>query len=104
MGILIAVKGALVFYILIQTAAIGVLGTSRVEYRQNPLGEVAKFVLGPAGLTLMIIGAGVSMLGNLSSVILSMPRVFYGTAKDRVIPIRILSALHPKFATPYVAS
>ena len=75
MGIIIAVTGVLIFYILIQTAATGVLGTSLAEHEQNPLGEVAKFILGPGGLTLMIIGAGVSMLGNLSSVLFSMPRV-----------------------------
>lgn len=95
--------GVLVLYMLVQTAAIGVLGPSLSQFKENALGQAVKMVLGPAGLTLMIIGAGVSMSGNLSSEILSMPRLLYGAAKDRVIPIRALSAIHPKFATPYIS-
>lgn len=102
-AIFIAVSSVLILYILIQTAALGVLGPSLAQHKENPLGEVAKFVLGPAGLTLMIIGAGVSMFGNLSSEILSMPRIVYGAAKDRVIPIKALSAIHPKFKTPFIS-
>ncbi len=102
-AIFIAIGGALILYLLIQMSSVGVLGPSLENFKENPLGEVAKVVIGPAGLTLMIIGAGVSMFGNLSSEILSMPRMLYGAAKDRVIPFRALASVHPKFATPYVA-
>jgi amino acid transporter len=102
-GIFLAVSVVLILYMLIQTAALGVLGPSLAEYRDNPLGEAANFVLGPIGLTLMVIGGGVAMLGNLSSDVLSTPRVLYGAAKDRVIPVAILSSIHPKYTTPYVS-
>ncbi len=51
----------------------------------------------------MIVGAGVSMFGNLSSEILSLPRILFSASRDRVIPIKVLARIHPKFATPYVA-
>jgi len=102
-GILIAISAVLILYMLIQGAALGVLGPELGRYRENPLGEVARAVMGSAGLTLMIIGAGVSMFGYLSSAILSMPRVIFGASRDGVIPLRLLSAIHPKFASPYVA-
>ena len=102
-AIFLAISGVLVLYMLVQTAAIGVLGPSLSQFKENALGQAANLVLGPAGLTLMIIGAGVSMSGNLSSEILSMPRLLYGAAKDRVIPIRVLSKIHPKFSTPYIS-
>lgn len=99
-AILIAVSSVLVLYILIQTVSVGVLGPSLTNFKENPLGELAKFVIGPIGLTLMIVGAGVSMFGNLSSSMLSNPRVIYGAAKDRVIPIKALARIHPVFTTP----
>ena len=102
-AILLAISIALIIYMLIHGAALGVLGPSLAQFKENPLGEVANHLLGPVGLTLMIIGAGVSMFGNLSSEILSVPRVLFGASRDRVIPTKIFSRIHPKFATPYVA-
>ncbi len=102
-GIFIAIGGVLVLYMLVQGAALGVLGPVLKQHTENPLGHVARFVLGPAGLTLMIIGTGVSMMGNLSSEVFSMPRVLWGASKDRVIPSKRLASVHPKFATPYAA-
>ena len=102
-AIFLAISIALIVYMLIQGAALGVLGPSLASFKENPLGEVANLLIGPVGLTLMIIGAGVSMFGNLSSEILSLPRVLFGASRDRVIPTKIFSRIHPKFATPYVA-
>ncbi|WP_199200290.1 amino acid permease [Adhaeribacter arboris] len=59
--------------------------------------------MGPFGVTLMILGASISMFGYLSGDILNMPRVLFRSAKDGVIPIRSLALIHPKFATPYVS-
>ena len=101
-AIFLAISIALVLYMLIQGAALGVLGPALAQFKENPLGEVAKQLIGPVGLTLMIVGAGVSMFGNLSSEILSLPRILFSASRDRVIPIKVLARIHPKFATPYV--
>ena len=53
--------------------------------------------------TLMLVGAGISMFGNLSGEMLNLPRVVFGAARDGVLPPRMLAAVHPRFATPYVA-
>ena len=92
-----------VIYVLIQTVAQGVLGDSLPSFTENPLGEVAERIFGPIGLTLIIMGAGVSMFGSLSSNILSIPRVLFAASADDVIPIKILSRVHRKYATPYIA-
>jgi len=102
-AILISVTVILILYILIQTVAQGVLGDALISFQENPLGELAKFIFGPIGLTLITIGAGVSMFGALSSAILGSPRILYSAAKDKVIPIDILYAVHKKYVTPYVA-
>jgi basic amino acid/polyamine antiporter, APA family len=68
-AIFISVALILILYILIQTVAQGVLGNSLVSFKENPLGELAKNIFGPVGLTLISIGAGVSIFGTLSSEI-----------------------------------
>lgn len=102
-AIFISVAGVLILYILVQTVAQGVLGSSLATFQENPLGELAKSIFGPMGLTLITIGAGVSIFGTLSSAILSTPRILFSAAKDRVIPIAIFSSVHKKFLTPHVA-
>ncbi len=102
-SIFISIGVVLLLYLLVQTISQGVLGPSLALFQENTLGEVASKAIGPLGLTLMTIGAGVSMFGNLSSEMLSIPRILYGASKDRVIPIMALSRIHPKYATPSVA-
>ena len=102
-GILLAIFAVLVIYILVQTVAQGVLGSSLPLFVENPLGEVASQIFGPIGFTLLTIGAGVSMFGSLSGMILSVPRVLFAASADRVIPLKKLALVHKKYATPYVS-
>lgn len=102
-AILISIMTVLLIYIMIQTAAQGVLGDALSNFKENPLGEVASKIFGPIGFTLITIGAIVSMFGNLSSEILSMPRMLYRAAKDNVIPINQAALVHKKYTTPYIA-
>jgi amino acid transporter len=90
-------------YILIQTVSQGVLGEQLPANSEAPLAAVANIVFGPIGYTLLLITAGVSMFGMLSGEILNMPRVVYGLASDRIIPLDKLAAIHPKFKTPYLS-
>jgi len=102
-AIFIGISFVLVLYILIQTVSQGVLGTDLPNFKEAPLAETAKIVFGPVGYTLLFIGAGISMFGMLSGEILNLPRVIFGLAKDRVIPLDKLAAIHPTFKTPYLA-
>jgi len=92
-----------IIYVLVQTVSQGVLGSTLPSFTENPLGEVASQIFGPIGFTLLTIGAAVSMLGFLSSSVLSIPRILFAASKDNVIPIKILSKIHTKYITPYVA-
>lgn len=100
-AIFIAIAGVLLLYMLLQTVSQGILGDSLASFQENPLSEVGNQLFGPVGLTLISIGAAVSMFGNLSGEILSIPRVLFGAARDKVIPVPFLTRIHPKFATPY---
>ncbi len=98
-----SISGILFLYILIQLVAQGVLGAALPDFRDSPLAEVGRVVFGPYGFILITIGAAISVFGSLSGGILSNPRVLFGAALDRVIPIPILAAVHKRFDTPHVA-
>lgn len=102
-GILLSFLIILILYISIQVVAQGVLGNAFANYSDAPLAEVARRLMGPAGVTLMIAGASVSMFGYLTSDTLNMPRVMFRSAIDGVIPLKQLSKVHKKHATPYIA-
>ncbi|HVG12967.1 MAG TPA: APC family permease, partial [Flavisolibacter sp.] len=89
----------LIIYAGVHLVAQGVLGDLLAANKSAPLAETAKVIMGPFGITLMIIGAAISMFGYLSSDILNMPRVLFRSAKDNVIPISVLAKVHPRFAT-----
>jgi len=102
-AIFIGITFVLILYILIQTVSQGVLGGQLPDFREAPLAAVANVVFGPIGYTLLLVTAGVSMFGMLSGEILNMPRVVFGLASDRIIPLDKLAAIHPKFKTPYLS-
>jgi basic amino acid/polyamine antiporter, APA family len=102
-GIFLSYAIVLFFYLTIQLVSQGILGDSFASYKDAPLAEVARRVMGPFGTTLMIVGASISMLGYMSGDTMNLPRVLFRSAKDRVIPIKPLSLVHRKFATPYIA-
>jgi len=99
MGILLV----LIVYILLQTISQGLLGPSLPSFVENPLGEVAGKIFGPLGFGLITIGAALSMFGSISGSVLSIPRIIYGAANDKAIPIPILASIHKKYSTPHIA-
>ncbi|NQY30248.1 MAG: amino acid permease [Flavobacteriaceae bacterium] len=102
-GIFISIIIVLILYILIQTVAQGVLGDSLSGFKENPLGAVADQVFGSIGFKIMTFAAAISMIGYLSSSILSMPRILFRASKDNVLPIKPLTKIHPKFNTPHIS-
>ncbi|TCO05387.1 APC family permease [Natronoflexus pectinivorans] len=102
-GIFVGILGVLLLYMLIQMVSQGVLGSELVTNPETPLAQVAYQIIGPWGFTIMTIGAAVSMFGNLSGEVLSMPRVLFGAAKDKVIPSGWLSRIHARYSTPHIA-
>lgn len=102
-SIFIAVAVVLILYIILQLIAEGVLGTSLPASKNNALAEVAKVLVGPIGFTLVSVGAAVSMFGMISGDTLSIPRVVFRAAKDKIIIPFSLSRVHAGYATPFIA-
>ncbi|EAZ82032.1 APC family permease [Algoriphagus machipongonensis] len=102
-AIFIGILFVLILYVLIQTVAQGVMGDQLPGFKEAPLAAVANVVFGPIGYTFLLVGAGISMFGMLSGEILNLPRVIFGLASDRVIPLERLASVHSRFKTPYLA-
>ena len=100
-AILLAMATATVLYVSLQLVAQGVLGPALAS-AEAPLADTGARMFGPAGRTLIVVGAGISMLGNVSGMILGIPRALFAFARDGFLP-RALAAVHPRFHTPHVA-
>ena len=89
-------------YLLIQAVAQGLLGPAMSTFASAPLAEAAGRVLGRGGRLLVLVGATISMFGYVSGDMLGSPRALFAFSRDGVLPAA-LSAVHPRFHTPYVA-
>jgi basic amino acid/polyamine antiporter, APA family len=102
-GIMLSILIVVLLYILIQLTVQGILGAAITDFRDAPLAEAARRMFGSAGATIVIIGALFSMFGNISGMVLNMPRVLFAASRDNVIPLQGLSKVHPKFITPHIS-
>lgn len=99
-----AVLGSLaiasVFYMLVQTAAVGLvpaLGASA-----HPLADAAAVALGPLGAAAVVAGAVISTVGFNAGCALGGPRYLAALGEQGDLP-EAAAALHPRYGTPYVA-
>lgn len=101
-ALLLALGAVTVLYLAVQFVALGIRGLDLANERTTPLADAAGAIVGPAGRTLLIVGAVISMFGYLSANILSEPRGLFALSRDGFLP-RILASVHPRFRTPNVA-
>lgn len=66
----------------------------------RPLADAARAFAGPAGAALVALAALISTYGNLTSQVVTGPRLTYALAERGEFP-RALAAVHPRFRTPH---
>jgi basic amino acid/polyamine antiporter, APA family len=100
-AVLLAMVGITLLYILIHLVAQGVLGEA-LRGNETPLADAAGRVMGPAGRTLMLVGAIISTFGYVSGMTLAVPRALFAMGRDGFLP-GALASVHPTGKTPHVA-
>jgi amino acid transporter len=89
-------------YVSVQLVAQGLLGPAIGREAAAPLAAGAGLAFGPAARVVMLVGASISMFGNLSGSVLAAPRGVFALGRDGFAP-RVLAAVHARWHTPHVA-
>jgi amino acid transporter len=85
------------FYFLIQVVSISV--APEMAGSKTPLADVAMILMGAAGAAILTLGAVFSISGNLTSSMLSAPRMLYAMGQLGSLPAWF-GKIHPRFHTP----
>ena len=91
------VIGIGVLYFLIVLAYIAVLPDAGPT--ETALIDLGSELMGPAGVVIITLAAVFSIGGNLSSIMLAVPRLPFAMAEERLLP-RWFGHIHEKYATP----
>lgn len=91
------ILGITIFYFLIQVVTISV--APGIEGNRTPLAHVAGILMGTAGAAILTLGAVFSISGNLTSSMLSAPRMTYAMGQLGSLPAWF-GKVHPRFHTP----
>jgi amino acid transporter len=87
-----------VLYFLIQL--VSVFALPELATSEAALADVANVLFGPIGAAILTLGAVFSIAGNLSSSLLSAPRMTFALARDGTMPAWF-AGVHPKYRTPF---
>ena len=99
-ALLVSIAVVAVLYILIQTVCLGTL--PELAASERPLADAAGKFLGTFGTNFIIVGAIISISGNLNSLLLSASRVPFAMAEQNELP-QVLARTNERFKTPYVS-
>lgn len=97
-ALIISLLFVAVFYGLIQFVSMGTLPTLMTS--DKPITDAAELFMGPAGATMITLGAIISIGGTLNAVMFIGSRVPYALSKEKQFP-KFFSYLHPTKRTPW---
>lgn len=99
-ALLTALVFCAVLFIVIQIVSIGTL--PGLAASERPLADAAGKFLGSFGASFIVVGALISILGNLNGGFLAASRIPFAMAEQKELP-QIIGVTHEKFKTPYVS-
>ena len=99
-ALITAVATVTLVYLGVQAVCIGTL--AELAHSPRPLAESAQTFAGHWGAALIVVGASVSIVGNINTTMLAAPRVLFAMAERAQMPAA-LASVHPSFQTPHRA-
>ena len=99
-ALLVTLGVCALLYSLVQVVVNAALADPASAVR--PLAAAAQVFLGPAGATLMALGALVSVYGYIAGAMVNVPRLTFAMATTGDLPA-LFGRVHPRFRTPYLS-
>lgn len=78
-------------YLLINGALIHVLGMERLQLAKVPGAEASRTVFGTYGRQIFLVISIITVINANNASLMTAPRVLYGMARDRLLPVRLTS-------------
>ncbi len=101
-ALILALGICTVIYLGVQIVALGTLPLAELTQSARPLADAGRSFLGPVAGAAVALLACVSIIGNLSALVLVSPRLTLAFAERRDFPA-IFARLHPQYGTPVVS-
>ena len=101
-GLAVGTIALIAIYVLTNIAYVAALGPAGVGASNRVAAEAVNVTFGPRAAALIAIPIIISMISAAHSVMLTMPRVYYAMARDRVF-FQKLGEVHPRYGTPAFA-
>lgn len=101
-ALIVALGLCTVIYLAVQVVALGTLPLPELAMSTRPLADAGRSFLGPVAGGAMSLLACVSIVGNLSALVLVSPRLTLAFAEKRDFPA-FFGRLHPRYGTPVVS-
>jgi amino acid transporter len=89
-------------YVAVNLAYLSVVPVEQMRGSKLIAADVAQRLVGNWGVVLIGIAVVLATFGTLNGSLLTAPRIFFAMADDGLF-FRPISAVHPRFKTPYVA-
>ena len=96
------VVGVTIVYVLTSLVFIYLVPMDQVTSGETFAAQAGEVLFGRAGGVVFSLGVVVAVLGSLTFVVMSAPRVYFAMARDRLF-ISSVAALHPRYETPAFA-
>jgi APA family basic amino acid/polyamine antiporter len=92
----------LVVYVLANIVYLTVLPFEALQASARPAADAMQLLIGPAGAGLISAAVMLSAFGTVNAQLLSVPRVYFAMARDRMF-FRQIEWVHPRWRTPAAA-
>ncbi|MEM0216562.1 MAG: APC family permease [Candidatus Bathyarchaeia archaeon] len=101
-AVLISLVVSTIFYLLVGSVAIGLIGANKLAKSDSPLVEAIENTGSPSAVYLILFGGIIAMASVLLTTILGVSRMVYSMARRNDLPQKLMK-LHSKYRTPYNA-
>jgi len=102
-GLILAISGSIILYIMVALSAVSVLGWERLSQSSAPFANIAFAALGKNASSIISVMALFATTNTVLLMLLASSRIIYGMAESGSLP-KILATVHPKNHTPWIAT